>query len=801
MKTFSAGSQLLAAPMILALTSLAASNPMLAPTSSWPFKNRNEDSDAGEEYQRGNLGNIPRSLGFPSPARSEDRYNARKSRRQYQYGAYQHHNLDTNSHSLDYDLDPSYQHEVNIYEYSYTESTNYKDQNKKYNPGSIHHFSGSGGAGGGGVGGGSSGGRMSRRFGDRGWWRPISLSAMGHGESFIGRSVGPQHLERPLNSPNGEEPARYLYSVPQNNNLSGTDHRVTNNGGDIVVQNDSLIGMVRVQKSLQSSREVHRRDFAIVQAIEPTTVQPGSPKPKQRGFESLLKMLTEADDKEDAKSNTILSVRYHPERKDTLKLHSQGNTNYNSYTLSNNEKISDKDNNRNLSNQETNINILTSNSKSSNITNVTRSDDVAEMEKVEHLPRVGEAQQPSAPVTTTAVLGSIMLLIIILMVMVALRVQWRERVKDAEDWGGVRSPSVQPPTPAATSSGLPSSPGHHLDPLNHLQPEPIRIKAKGLLERRGSNTSLTLELAPNCPPPEVTSPPRHCTPEEFLMTAGNRMSRRELRNCLRNTRALHAEFWEVPLNHPDKCDVPGSGAKNRYRTVLPNEVTRVHLNNGDPAKDYINANYVRGYDGEEKTYIVTQGPLAHTVVDLWTLVMQEKSPAVVMITRLKEKRRVKCEPYIPTLSATYGDITVTVKQLIHKHGYTIRQILLQRGDVTHETLHFWYTTWPDHKTPTEADQLLAMALEVDHVRKSSETGIRGPVVVHCSAGIGRSGCFVAISIAINQLLEEDCVDILGILCQMRLDRGGMVQTGEQYEFIHRAVALYEETLPVVCSGK
>ncbi|XP_066976141.1 uncharacterized protein [Macrobrachium rosenbergii] len=790
MKKYAFGSQLLAAPLILVLASLAASNPMLAPTSSWSLKSRNGGSEVGEEYQRGNLGNIPRSLGYPSSAQSEDRYNVRNSRRQFQYGAYQHHNREGNSHSLDYDLDPSYQHDVNIYEYSYTESSNYKDQNKKYNAGSVHHFSGSGGGGGGG-GTGGNGGRMSRRYGDRGWWRPISLSAMGRGESFMGRPVGSQHLERPLNGPDGDGSRRYRYNVAQNNNLSGTDHRVANNGGDIVVQNDSLIGMVRVQKSLQSSREVHRRDFAIVQAIEPTTAQPGSPKPKQRGFESLLKMLTEADEEEEPKSNGILSESYHPERTDTVKIHPHGNTQYNSYTVSNN-------NDRNQENS--NHPPMSNNINNSNITNVTRSDDVTEMEKVEHLPRVGEAGQPSAPVTTTAVLGSIMLLIIILMVMVALRVQWRERVKDAEDWG-VRSPTVQPPTPAATSAGPPSSPGNHLDPLNHLQPEPIRIKAKGLLERRGSNTSLTLELAPNCPPPEVTSPPRHCTPEEFLMTAGNRMSRRQLRNCLRNTRALHAEFWEVPLNHPDKCDVPGSGAKNRYRTVLPNEATRVHLNSEDPTNDYINANYVRGYDGEEKAYIVTQGPLAHTVVDLWTLVMQEKAPAVVMITRLKEKRRVKCEPYIPTLSATYGDITVTVKQLIHKNGYTIRQMLLQRGDVTHETLHFWYTTWPDHKTPTEADQLLAMALEVDRVRKSSETGTRGPVVVHCSAGIGRSGCFVAISIAINQLLEEDCVDILGILCQMRLDRGGMVQTGEQYEFIHRAVALYEETLPIVCSGK
>lgn len=85
----------------------------------------------------------------------------------------------------------------------------------------------------------------------------------------------------------------------------------------------------------------------------------------------------------------------------------------------------------------------------------------------------------------------------------------------------------------------------------------------------------------------------------------------------------------------------------------------------------------QGYDGQERAYIVTQGPLAHTVVDMWRLVLQERVPAIVMITRLKEKQRVKCEPYVPAHTATYGDITVTVRQVIVKSGYTIRQLSLQ----------------------------------------------------------------------------------------------------------------------------
>ncbi|XP_018025909.1 tyrosine-protein phosphatase non-receptor type 5 [Hyalella azteca] len=397
------------------------------------------------------------------------------------------------------------------------------------------------------------------------------------------------------------------------------------------------------------------------------------------------------------------------------------------------------------------------------------------------LPRMGPWDPADTPVAT-AVLGSIMLFLILAVVVLALRVHCRNRSKQAQEW--IRHPTMTP---------TPQAPGAVQPLIHHPQQEPIRIKAKGLLERRGSNTSLTLELGPDSLDSLV--PSRECTPEDFLLTAGNRLSRRALRESFRDPRLLHAEFWDIPTNHPDRCAVPGSAAKNRYRTVLPNEDTRVVLRTATgeqhPADHYINANYIRGYDGLEKAYIATQGPLVHTAGDLWEMVMQERARAVVMITRLKEKGRVKCEPYIPAYSAQHGSITVTVKQVLEKNGYSIRQILLKKGDVSHTTLHFWFTSWPDHKTPSSARHLLNMATEVHTTRKESE----GPVVVHCSAGIGRTGCFIAISIGVQQLLEEGAVDILATVCQMRLDRGGMVQTAEQYEFIHRALALYEASLP------
>lgn len=128
------------------------------------------------------------------------------------------------------------------------------------------------------------------------------------------------------------------------------------------------------------------------------------------------------------------------------------------------------------------------------------------------------------------------------------------------------------------------------------RPEAIRIKAKGLLERRGSSTSLTIELAtaPESPPHMVT-PTRECTAEEYLLSAGNVLSRTELKKVVTDPATLYKEFWEVPLNLPEKVDVCGSGVKNRYCSVLPNPQSRVILpgSSDDPLAGYINANYIR----------------------------------------------------------------------------------------------------------------------------------------------------------------------------------------------------------------
>ncbi|XP_061085585.1 receptor-type tyrosine-protein phosphatase R isoform X1 [Conger conger] len=329
---------------------------------------------------------------------------------------------------------------------------------------------------------------------------------------------------------------------------------------------------------------------------------------------------------------------------------------------------------------------------------------------------------------------------------------------------------------------------------------PFRMKpAAGLQERRGSNVSLVLDMSAlgaveplSC----VVATPRERAAMEYLHTAGRTLSRQQLRDTVLNTQRLHAQFVEIPMNFvdPKELDIPSHGTKNRYKTILPNPHSRVILrtkNTYDPLGSYINANYVRGYLGDEKTYIATQGPMINTVNDFWQMAWQEDCPVIVMITKLKEKNE-KCVLYWPEKRGIYGKVEVLVNSVRECEHYTVRNLTLKQAGQSRSVKHYWYTSWPDHKTPDSAQPLLQLMAEVEEDRLGS--GPRGPVVVHCSAGIGRTGCFIATTIGCRQLQREGAVDVLGIVCQLRADRGGMIQTGEQYEFVHHALSLFESRL-------
>ncbi|XP_067855537.1 receptor-type tyrosine-protein phosphatase R-like [Heptranchias perlo] len=361
---------------------------------------------------------------------------------------------------------------------------------------------------------------------------------------------------------------------------------------------------------------------------------------------------------------------------------------------------------------------------------------------------------------------------------------------------------VQPgPVPGTVSVSIDpqGQPVPEIKPCVSSGPSPFKMKSACLQERRGSNVSLTLDMSTlgNVESFSIAPTPREKIFQEYLQTASRVLTRLQLKEILTSAQSLQAEFMEIPMNfvNPKELSIPCHGTKNRYKTILPNPHSRVCLipkSQDEPVSStYINANYIRGYGGQQRAYIATQGPMINTVNDFWRMVWQEDCPVIVMITKLKEKNE-KCVLYWPEKRGIYGNVEVLVNSVTEWEHCTIRDLTLKHEGKSQNIKHYWYKSWPDHKTPDSAQPLLQLMLKVEETRQKSPG--RGPVVVHCSAGIGRTGCFIAITIGCHQLKNKGVVDILSIVCQLRVDRGGMIQTSEQYGFVHHALSLYERRI-------
>ncbi|XP_076730599.1 protein tyrosine phosphatase receptor type Fa isoform X12 [Maylandia zebra] len=227
--------------------------------------------------------------------------------------------------------------------------------------------------------------------------------------------------------------------------------------------------------------------------------------------------------------------------------------------------------------------------------------------------------------------------------------------------------------------------------------------------------------------------------------------------------------------------------KNRYANVIAYDHSRVILTpvDGVPGSDYINANYIDGYR-KQNAYIATQGPLPETLSDFWRMVWEQRTCTIVMMTRLEEKSRVKCDQYWPSRGTeTYGMIQVTMLDTLELATYSVRTFALYKNGSSEkrEVRQFQFLAWPDHGVPEYPTPTLAFLRRI----KSCNPQDAGPMVVHCSAGVGRTGCFIVIDAMLERMKHEKSVDIYGHVTCMRAQRNYMVQTEDQYIFVHEAL--------------
>uniref|UniRef100_A0A8C1R092 Receptor-type tyrosine-protein phosphatase epsilon n=1 Tax=Cyprinus carpio TaxID=7962 RepID=A0A8C1R092_CYPCA len=224
-----------------------------------------------------------------------------------------------------------------------------------------------------------------------------------------------------------------------------------------------------------------------------------------------------------------------------------------------------------------------------------------------------------------------------------------------------------------------------------------------------------------------------------------------------------------------------------------NDHSRVILKqmDGVPCSDYINASYIDGYTDKNK-FIAAQGPKQDTAADFWRMIWEQKSATIVMLTNLKERKEDKCYQYWPDQGCwTYGNIRVAVEDFTVLVDYTIRKFCVQyqASDGTKTPrlvtqLHF--TSWPDFGVPFSPIGMLKFLKKVKQVNPS----FSGPIVVHCSAGVGRTGTFIVIDGMIDMMYAEKKVDVFGFVSRIREQRSQLIQTDLQYSFVYQALLEY-----------
>ncbi|MXQ88106.1 hypothetical protein E5288_WYG017193 [Bos mutus] len=235
--------------------------------------------------------------------------------------------------------------------------------------------------------------------------------------------------------------------------------------------------------------------------------------------------------------------------------------------------------------------------------------------------------------------------------------------------------------------------------------------------------------------------------------------------------------------------------KNRYVDILPYDYNRVELSdiNGDAGSNYINASYIDGFK-EPRKYIAAQGPRDETVDDFWRMIWEQKATVIVMVTRCEEGNKNKCAEYWPSMdegSRVYGDVIVEINEHKRCPDYIIQKLTVgnrKEKASGRAVTHIQFTSWPDHGVPEDPHLLLKLRRRVN----AFSNFFSGPIVVHCSAGVGRTGTYIGIDAMLEGLEAENKVDVYGYVVKLRRQRCLMVQVEAQYILIHQALVEYNQ---------
>uniref|UniRef100_A0A8C6U9L8 Receptor-type tyrosine-protein phosphatase epsilon n=1 Tax=Neogobius melanostomus TaxID=47308 RepID=A0A8C6U9L8_9GOBI len=289
-----------------------------------------------------------------------------------------------------------------------------------------------------------------------------------------------------------------------------------------------------------------------------------------------------------------------------------------------------------------------------------------------------------------------------------------------------------------------------------------------------SCAKITISISPDTEQQTVVLLPR--SPSEYRIRSAD------------DGKLFREEYNSLPGGHVqglyEEANREDNKEKNRYPNILPYDHSRVVLTQleGVPCSDYINASYIDGYT-EKNKFIGAQGPKEDTVADFWRMIWEQKVATIVMLTNLKERKEDKCNQYWPDQGCwTYGNIRVAVEDFTILVDYTIRKFCVQNASDTGKSarlvtqLHF--TSWPDFGVPFSPIGMLKFLKKV----KTVNPPFSGPIVVHCSAGVGRTGTFIVIDATIDMMHAEQKVDVFGFVSKIR--------NSMQYSFIYQALLEY-----------